>query len=50
MKEIGIEIKLLVGKSVKCDRKKSTIVSDNIIQAEGLSDFFKNLGKKGPNR
>ena len=25
------------------------IVSDNVIQAEGLSDFFKNLGKKGLN-
>ena len=24
-------------------------VSDNTIQAEGLGDFFKNLGKKGPN-
>ena len=25
------------------------IVSDNVIQAEGLGDFFKNLGKKGLN-
>ena len=25
------------------------IVSDNVIQAEGLSGFFKNLGKKGLN-
>ena len=25
------------------------IVSDNTIQAEGLGDFFKNLGKKGLN-
>ena len=25
------------------------IVSDNIIQAEGIGDFFKNLGKKGLN-
>ena len=25
------------------------IVSDNVIQAEGLADFFKNLGKKGLN-
>ena len=25
------------------------IVSDNAIQAEGLGDFFKNLGKKGLN-
>ena len=29
--------------------KKSMIVSDNVIQAEGLCDFFKNLGKKGLN-
>ena len=32
-----------------CNRKKSMIVSDNVIQAEGLGDFFKNLGKKGLN-
>ena len=25
------------------------IVSDNMIQAEGLGDFFRNLGKKGLN-
>ena len=25
------------------------IVSNNVIQAEGLGDFFKNLGKKGLN-
>ena len=25
------------------------IVSDNVIQAESLGDFFKNLGKKGLN-
>ena len=43
------QIKLLVGKCVICDRKKSMIVSDNTIEAEGLGDFFKNLGKKGPN-
>ena len=30
-----------------CNRKKSMIVSDNTIQAEGLGEFFKNLGKKG---
>ena len=44
-KKTGKEIKLLVGKCVICDRKKSMIVSDNAIQAEGLGDFFKNLGK-----
>ena len=48
-KKTGKEIKLLVGKCVICDRKKSMIVSDNTIQAEGLGDFFKNLGKKSPN-
>ena len=48
-KKTGKEIKLLVGKCIICDRKKSMIVSDNTIQAEGLGDFFKNLGKKGLN-
>ena len=28
-----------------CDRKKTMVVSDNVIQAEGLGDFFKKLGK-----
>ena len=44
-KKTGEQIKFLVGKCVICDRKKSKIVSDNTIQAEGLGDFFKNLGK-----
>ena len=48
-KKTGNEVKLLVGKCVICDRKKTMIVSDNVIQAEGLGDFFKNLGKKGLN-
>ena len=39
------EVKLLVGKCIICNGKKSMIVSDNVIQAEGLSSFFKNLGK-----
>ena len=43
-KKTGKEVKLLVGKCVICDRKKTMIVSDNVIQAEGLGDF-KNLGK-----
>ena len=43
-KKTGKEVKLLVGKCVICDRKKM-IVSDNVIQAEGLGDFFKYLGK-----
>ena len=28
-----------------CDKRKSMIVSDNVIQAEGLGVFFKKLGK-----
>ena len=44
-KKTGREIKLLVAKCVICNRKKSMIASDNTIQAEGLGDFFKNLGK-----
>ena len=48
-KKTGKDVKLLVGKCVICNRKKTMIVSDNVIQAEGLGDFFKNLGKKGLN-
>ena len=44
-KKTGREIKLLVGRCVICNRKKCMIVSDNTIKAEGLGDFFKNLGK-----
>ena len=44
-KKTGKQIKLLVGKCVICDPKNSMTVSDNTIQAEGLGDFFKNLGK-----
>ena len=44
-KKTGREIRLLVGKCVVCNRKKSMIVSDNTVQAEGLGDFFKNLRK-----
>ena len=44
-KKTGKEIKLLVGNCVICDKRKSMIVSDNTIQAEGLGDYFKNLGK-----
>ena len=43
-KKNGKEIKLLVGKSVICDKRKSMIVSHNVIPAESLGDFFKNLG------
>ena len=44
-KKTGEEVKLLVGRCVIGDRKKTMIVSDNVIQAEGLGSFFKNLGK-----
>ena len=41
--------KTLIGYCSICNRKKSMTVSDNTIQAEGLGDFLKNLGKKGLN-
>ena len=44
-KKTGKDIKLLVGNCSICNRKKSMIVSDNTIKAEGLGSFFKNLGK-----
>ena len=37
--------KVLIGFCSKCKRKKSMTVSDNTIEAEGLGDFFKKLGK-----
>ena len=39
-KKTGKDVKLLVGICVICNRKKTMIVSDNLIQAEGLGDFF----------
>ena len=44
-KKTGRDIKLLVGNCSICNRKKSMIVSENTIKAEGLGSFFKNLGK-----
>ena len=44
-KKTGKDTKLLVGKFMVCNRKKSMIVSDKTIKAEGLGSFFKNLGK-----
>ena len=41
--------KVLKGFCSKCQRKKSMKVSENKIEAEGLGDFLKNLGKKGFN-
>ena len=37
--------KILIDFSPVCNRKKSMTDSDNATKAEGLSDFFKNLGK-----
>ena len=48
-KKTGKEIKLIVGKRLICNKRKSMIVSDNVIQAEGLGEISRNLGKKGPN-
>ena len=41
--------KVLIGNCSICNQKKSMTVSDDTIKAEGLGDFFKNLGKKGIN-
>ena len=41
--------KVLIGYCSICNRKKSMTVSDDTIKAEGLCDFFNNLGKKGLN-
>ena len=43
-KKSGKEIKLIVGQCSIGNRKKSMIVSDNTIQAEGLGNFLKTLG------
>ena len=40
---------VIVGFCSICIRKHSMTVSDNTILAEGLVDFFENLGKKGLN-
>ena len=39
--------KVLIGYCSICIRKKPMTISDNTIQAKGLGDIFKNLGKKG---
>ena len=38
--------KVIIGYCSICNRKKFITLSDYTIKAEGLSDFFKNLGKK----
>ena len=37
--------KMLKGNCVKCRRNKSMTVSDATIEAEGLKDFFKSVGR-----
>ena len=37
--------KMLKGNCVECKRNKSMTVSDATIEAEGLKDFFKSVGK-----
>ena len=44
-KKTGAPVKLLRGTCSTCKRNKSLIVSDQTIQAEGLSDFFRGIGK-----
>ena len=44
-KKTGRDNKWLVGQCSLCKRKKATTVSNNTIQAEGLSSFFRNLGR-----
>ena len=38
-------VKLLRGTCSTCKRNKSLIVSDQTIQAEGLGDFIRSVGK-----
>ena len=42
-------VKLLVGTCSTCKRKKSPIVSDQTIAADGLGDFFKHISKAAKN-
>ena len=53
LKKTGLPVKLIRGTCVTCKRNKSSIVSDQTINAEGFGDFFKliwkadkNVGKK----
>ena len=46
----GKKVKLLLTrKCVTCKQNKSVIVSDQTIQAEGLSNFFSSIGKAAKN-
>ena len=44
-KKTGMPVKLLRGTCSICKRNKSLIVSDQTIQAEGLSNFFRKAAK-----
>ena len=48
-KKTGMPVKLLRGTCSTCKRSKSLIVSDQTISAEGLGDFFKQIGKAAKN-
>ena len=43
-KETVTKIKFSIGKCMVCDKRKSMIVSDNVIQAESLGSFFQKFG------
>ena len=49
IKKTGAAVKLLRGTCSTCKRNKSLIVSDQTIQAEGLGDFFRGIGKAAKN-
>ena len=48
-KKTGAAVKLLRGTCSTCNRNKSLIVSDQTIQAEGLGEFFRGVGKAPKN-
>ena len=48
-KKTGMSVKLLRGTCSICKRNQSLIVSDQTIQAEGLGDFFRSVGKAAKN-
>ena len=48
-KKTRAPVKLLRGTCSTCKRNKSLIVSDQTIQAEGLGDFFRGIGKAAKN-
>ena len=45
IKKTGLPVKLSRGTCSSCKRNKSSIVSDQTIQAEGLGDFLRGIGK-----